>query len=191
MPCVHLHIDRAAGATFAAPAFATVRAMAERHIDIVRAALQQRADRGAFRGLDEPKGRGGRTEFQFKWLLDRIFTVVVDDKHGVLTLQNALPNVGPRSQMDRELRQWAAARADAKLPPHRRVQPGRAELSLVNRGGNVSLRLKVKRNQYAYAIKKLLDLTNELFGYLQLDQQQYLWDELNVPQVYGLWHGRL
>ena len=156
--------------------------MAARHIDVVRTALQQRADRGAIRGLDERKGRGGRTEFKLNWLLDRTFTIVVDEQHNMLTLHNALPNVPARSQMDRELREWTASRSDAKLPPHRRVQPGRAEVSLINRGGNVSLRLKVKRNQYAYAIKKLLDLTNELFGYLHLHQQQYLWDEFDVPQ---------
>lgn len=156
--------------------------MAERHVDVVRAALQQRADRGAFRGLSERKGRGGRTEFTLHWLLDRRFTVVVDDQRGLLTLQNALPNVPARSQMDRELRAWAASRSDSGLPAHRRVQPGRAELSLVNRGGNISVHLKVKRHQYAYAIKKLLDLTNELFGYLQLHHQQYLWDEFDVPQ---------
>lgn len=156
--------------------------MAERHIDIVRAALQQRADRGAIRGLSERMGPGRRTEFLLHWLLDRSFTVVVDNQRGLLILKNALHNVPPRSKMDRELREWAASRADPTLPPHRRVQPARAELSLVNRGGNVSLRLAVKRNQYAYGIKKLLDLTNELFGYLHLHQQQYLWDEFDVPQ---------
>lgn len=152
-----------------------------RHIKTVRDRLQRYAQRGALRQFEERKGRGNKVEFHFNWLLGKRFTIVLDEKTGTLTLRDALPAVEPRSPLDRDVRKFVKSRSDGSLPAHRRVDPGRAELHCTNRKSSMSFTLKVKRNQYAYSVTKLLNFANELFGYLDSYHIQYLWEHFDVP----------
>ncbi len=99
-----------------------------------------------------------------------------------LVFKNLLPNVPARSDMYAKLSAYLAGRSDTSLPPHRRVDPRNADASFENRRSSVSLILAVKGNRYAYGIGKILNLTNELFGYLQMNHLPYLWEEFDVSQ---------
>lgn len=154
----------------------------ERHTKTVRERLKRHAQRGALRQFEERPAKGGKTEFRFVWLLNKPFTIVFDPKRSTLTLKNALPAVPPRSHLDRDVRAFIKGRTDASLPAHRRLDPKRAELSCVNRKSSMSFTLTVKRNQFAYGTTKLLNLTNELFGFLDMYHIQYLWEHFDVPE---------
>lgn len=156
--------------------------MAESHLNTVRKKLETYAERGVFRGYAELKRAGSKTEFQFIWLEDTQFSLLVDHTKGTLQLKELLPEVVSRDFLDNDLREFIKTRTDKKLPAHRRVDSKRAELAYANRKSKVSITLKVLNNQYAYGITKLLNTTNELFAHLHLHHPQYLWACFGVPE---------
>lgn len=156
--------------------------MARSHVETVRKRLKGYAERGVFKGFEERASRGGRTEFTFEWLHQKPFTIVFDEKAGTLLLKNLLPDIPVKSDLYRDVRALVEGRAGKGLPAHRRIDPKRAELSCSNRASRVSFKVVVKRNQYAYALGRLLSFTNELFGHLDMYHIQYLWEHFDVPQ---------
>ncbi|HEX8186367.1 MAG TPA: hypothetical protein VF747_16500, partial [Blastocatellia bacterium] len=58
----------------------------------------------------------------------------------------------------------------------------RAEVSCYNRGGIVSISLKVKNNQYAYGVNRIVNLVHELFLHLRDMHPDYLAENFDVPQ---------
>lgn len=156
--------------------------MAVSHLNTVRKKLRAYADRGVFRGFAELDRPGSKTEFQFIWLEDHRFTLIVDHEKGTLQLKNLLPAVELRSFLDEDLRGFVKGRTDTGLPAHRRVDPKRAELTYANRKSNVTLTMHVLKNQYSYGVTKLLNTTNELFGFLHMRHPPYLWEHFGVPE---------
>jgi hypothetical protein len=67
------------------------------------------------------------------------------------------------------------------LPEHRRIDRRRAEISCANRGGFVSISLKVKRNEYAYGVNRIVNLAHELFLHLKDAHPEYLAENFDVP----------
>jgi hypothetical protein len=147
-------------------------------LSVVRENLQTYADRGVFRGFSE--GKNGR--FHFVWLLQRELELRVDTAKHELKFQRLLPGVPARSPLYAELKSFIAARHAAALPEHRRVDRRRAEASCSNRGGYVSLALKVKNRQYAYGVNRLVNLAHELFVHLRAAHPEYLVENFDVPQ---------
>ena len=140
------------------------------------------AARGALRQFEESPARGGKIEFRFKWLLERDYTLVFDPAKSRLELRDLLPGIPARSHLDLSIREFVVARADRALPPHRRVDPAKLEVTCINRKSTISVVFVVKRNQYTYAIPKLLNLCIELFGFLDMRHVQYLWERMGVPE---------
>ena len=147
----------------------------------MRQQLHAYAARGALRQFEEQPGRGGRIEFRFKWLLDRDFTLVLDPAKSTLEFRDLLPGVPARSHLDSSIREFVVARSDRALPPHRRVDPAKLEIACVNRKTTIGILFAVKRNQYSYAIPKLLNFCIELFGFLEMRHVQYMWERMGVP----------
>ena len=87
-----------------------------------------------------------------------------------------------RSALYSELKRFLKTRSDFELPDHRRIDPKRAEVLCVNRGGKVSIGLKVKRNQYPYALNRLVNLVHELFVQLNDLHPDYMCENFDVPQ---------
>ncbi|HEY7547746.1 MAG TPA: hypothetical protein VID27_22805 [Blastocatellia bacterium] len=143
---------------------------------IVRDALQVYADRGVFRGLSETK----RGAFSFVWLTPHPVEFVFDAAKRELRFKNLLPNVAARSAMYQDLKNFLQHRQDEELPLHRRIDPNRAEIVCVNRGGKVSLALKVKNNQWAYGVNKAVNLVHEVFVHLREREAEYLTENFNV-----------
>ncbi|HEX4951217.1 MAG TPA: hypothetical protein VFZ34_31460 [Blastocatellia bacterium] len=152
--------------------------MPNKPLQIVRESLQTYAERGVFRGFSE--GKPG--QFTFVWFYQHPMELIVDPKAHALRFKQLLPGVPARSAFAAELKCFIAERQDEALPDHRRIDRKRAEVSLTNRGGVVSLALKVKRNDYAYGVNKLVNLVHELFVHLRAEYPEYLVENFDVPQ---------
>ena len=156
--------------------------MADTHTAIVRKTLEQYADQGVFGSFVEKPSKNGRSRFEFVWLHNRRYAFIFDGKKGVLTFKDCLPHVSAKSDLYGGIRDFVKARSDSKLRAHRRIDPKRAVVSCSNRGGKVSLTIDVKRNQYKYGTKKLVNLLHETF--LMIDQcfTEYLHEHFDLPE---------
>ena len=152
--------------------------MAKSSLNQVRENLQAYADRGVFRGFSEIKNG----HFSFVWLIRHQMELRVDTTKHVLRFKQLLPGVPADSTMYAELKSFIRQRHDRELPDHRRVDRRRAEASCSNRGGVVSISLKVKNNQYAYGVNKIVNLVHELFLHLRDAHPEYLMENFDVPQ---------
>jgi len=147
-------------------------------LNIVRESLQTYADRGVFRGFSEIKNG----HFQFVWVINHRMELSVDTAKNELRFKRLLPNVPAKSPLYAELKSFIERRHDRELPEHRRIDRKRAEVSCANRGGFVSVSLKVKNNQYAYGVNRIVNLAHELFLHLRERRPEYLTENFDVPQ---------
>lgn len=152
--------------------------MAKSYLNVVRESLQAYADRGIFRGLSET--RSGH--FSFVWVIRHQMELSVDTAKHVLKFKQLLPGIPAKSKMYTELKKFLEQRHDKELPEHRRIDRRRAEVSCTNRGGFVSISLRVKKNQYAYAVNRIVNLVHELFLHLRDAYPEYLMENFDVPQ---------
>jgi hypothetical protein len=152
--------------------------MAKRSLSVVRESLQAYADRGVFRGFSEV--RSGH--FRFVWLIRRQMSLSVDTANNVLRFMQVLPGIPAKSTMYAELKAFIKERHDRELPDHRRIDRRRAEASCSNRGGSVSISLKVKNDHYAYGVNRIVNLVHELFLHLRDAYPDYLAENFDVPQ---------
>ncbi len=147
-------------------------------LKIVRESLQVYAGRGVFRNFSEIK----TGVFSFVWLTPYPVEFVFDAEKQELRFKNLLPNVAARSAMHRDLKTFLQARYDEQLPAHRRVDMKRAQIVCTNRGGKISLVLKVKNNQWAYGVNKLVNLVHEVFVHLREREAEYLAENFDVSE---------
>lgn len=152
--------------------------MAKRSLSVVRESLQAYADRGIFRGFSEV--RSGH--FRFVWLISHQMALSVDTANHVLRFIQVLPGVPANSTMYAELKGFIKQRHDREVPDHRRIDRRRAEASCSNRGGSVSISLKVKNNNYAYGVNRIVNLVHDLFLHLRDAYPDYLMENFDVPQ---------
>jgi hypothetical protein len=152
--------------------------MAKRSLNVVRENLQAYADRGVFRGFSEIKSG----HFQFVWLVRHQMELVMDTTKQTLRFKQLLPGVPTNSPLYMEVKKFIQERHDRELPEHRRIDRRRAEVTCSNRGGWVSISLKVKNNQYAYGVNKIVNLVHELFVFLRDRHPDYLVENFDVPQ---------
>ena len=97
-----------------------------------------------------------------------------------------MPEIENHSFLDSDLRTFVGDRSNPKLPLHRRLDPDRAVLSYTNRKQNgkqhVSLMMRVREDEYGYALKMLLSTVNDLFTHLHLYHIDYLQQNFGVPE---------
>lgn len=68
------------------------------------------------------------------------------------------------------------------LPPHRRIDPEKARASLVpGADGDLDLVVSILSDHHEYAVRRLLNLINEIWVRLQDRHQRYLWDVFEAP----------
>jgi hypothetical protein len=128
----------------------------------VRDVLQHYASRGAFRSFSEVAGRGRLAAFEFIWFRDVKFRVTYDQTTRTLTFVDLLPEVPARSEMARQFRAFIESRSATGLPDHRRVDPRRLKVSIVNRKGSVSLAMVLSATHAEYGVKKAVHLVHEV-----------------------------
>lgn len=147
-------------------------------LNVIRENLQAYADRGIFRGFSEIKPG----HFKFVWVIHHQMELKVDIAKQELRFKQLLPGVTAGSELSVELKNFFLQKHDPDLPEHRRIDRNKAEVSTSRRGGFVSLALKVKGQEYAYGVNKIVNLVHELFVYLREVHPDYLVENFDVPQ---------
>ena len=151
-------------------------------LKVVGKALRSYADRGVFRGFDETNTRNGKSGFRFIWLGSRVLNFSIDPQKCELKFSNLLPNMPSNSRPYSDLKCFLRSRSDRRIPRHRRVEAGRAEVTWTNHRGNVSIGLRVMNNQYAYGLNKLVNLVHEVFVMLNDSYADYMTENFDAPQ---------
>lgn len=154
--------------------------MAARHSKIVESVLREYARRGVFSGYSSSQDKAGVTTFRFVWLHLSPFTLVLNENTATLTFKDVLPHVAERGNLTREIREFVKDRFNSELPPHRRIDAKRADAACAVRRGNMSIVLTVKRNQYAYGARVLVNLAHDVFVFVRMRDAEYL------QQRYGM-----
>lgn len=156
--------------------------MSTKALNVVRKNLKTYSDRGVFKGLSEVKPRNGTQTFTFVWLGERPLELDLDTRASTLTFKRLLPNVPRHSQLYSDLKRLIESRRARDLPRHRRIELSRAEVGCVNRAGDVSIKLKIRNNQYAYGMNRLVNLVHEIFVHLNDSHPDYMCENFNVRQ---------
>ena len=173
--------------------------------EVVGDTLREYAERGVFRGFDEREDPGAVrgegvdegvvSSFHFFWLGPRPFHITLDSAGETLTARGLLPSVDAHPAVREDLERLIEERAggseadgrDAGLPPHRRIDPEKATAALVSRqeepdsAEHLDLVFTVRSGHHEYAVRKLLNLINEIWVRLQDRHQRYMWEELQAP----------
>jgi hypothetical protein len=127
-----------------------------------------------FRGYRAASGPRGRVEYHFGWLSRRPMHATFDPRRGVLTFVSLLPDIDPRSVLAAELREMVAVRTTRRLPLHKRMDARRARVFCSIRSRHWSLVVQVRGANHEYAVRKALNLINELFVLLHERYPEYL-----------------
>ena len=149
--------------------------------EAVVAAFRHYAARGSFRSLTA-ESAGTTTELRFTWLRDVAVRVVFDATRRTLTFVDLLPAVGTASPMDRSLRAFVKHHTSAAVPAHRRVDPRRVAVKVVNRGGTASIAFAFKTRDVGYAVTRSVHLTYDVLQDFLNDglYLQYCIDHFNL-----------
>ena len=155
--------------------------MAASHVAIVRKKLNEYSGRGVFGACSE-SSRSGQTAFEFNWLHGKRFKLVFDEKKTTLQFKDVFPHAAKGSAIHGTLTKAVARKIGKKLPAHDRIDPTRAEVKCSVRLGKMSLTMRVKRNQYTYAVGKFVNLIHELFLVLNTHHVEYLFEHFDLPE---------
>lgn len=102
------------------------------------------------------------------------------DRRGVLTFPALLPQVPP--DIVAELKVVVAARSTRAVPDHKRIDARRARLAPVVRKGDLTLSVEIRGGNHEYAVKKSLNLINDLFVALHERYPEYLVQHFGLSQ---------
>jgi len=178
-------------------------------VHIVRRTLLEYAERGVFRGFDDrfedvDDGADPRATFRFFWIGPRPFRISLSPDGRTLAAEGLLPDIDGHPEVLEDLEPFVARRvgvdedddsgedhgtgsaesgSQPPLPAHRRIDPDRAGASLVPHAGpaRVDLVVSIRNGHHEYAVRKLLNLINEIWVRLQDRHQRYLWDAFEAP----------
>jgi hypothetical protein len=140
--------------------------------DPITAAFRAYADRGVFRGFRATPAARGRIDYQFLWLTRRPMTATCDPRRRTLSFPSLLPDLDAGAA--REVKALVAARTDRAQPVHKRLDARRARITGAVRKGGFSLTVEIRGDNHDYAVKKALNLINELFVALHEAHPAYL-----------------
>ena len=140
--------------------------------DPIIGALQSYADRGVFRGFRATPRTRGRVEYQFLWLTRKPMTAVFDSRRRLLVFPSLFPGLDRTAAA--ELRAIVESRTARHQAEHKRLDARRARFTSAVRKSDMSLSVEIRGNNHVYAVKKTLNLVNELFLALQESHPEYL-----------------
>jgi hypothetical protein len=95
------------------------------------------------------------------WFRNRSYDFVVDTRKGSISCPIVLPQVG--ADLYAKLKAFLKSRQTDEVPAHRRIDPAKAKVTSTNRAGNVSVTLTIKDADDEYAVRKFVNLINEIF----------------------------
>jgi hypothetical protein len=121
-------------------------------------------------------------EFRFDWLWGQPFRLTFDRKTATLEFRDLLPNLPARSELERGLRSFVRRFSAKELPSHRCVDPAILTVRYENRRGRASLAFTMRANDPEYAVRKALQVVNEVFlGFLNLYYPEYMAENFRLP----------
>ena len=92
-----------------------------------------------------------------------MFELVLDAGRSRLRFPQFLSGVPAGKELYPALAAFVRARHSEERPPHRRIDPERAEAKTHRRLGNVSLTMTSKDGDWEYATRSLVHLAHEIF----------------------------
>jgi hypothetical protein len=143
-------------------------------IDTVR---RRYVDSGVFRSFAETKGQ----HCEFRWINDVPMKIAWSARSQTLQFKDVLPDVAPKSRLDREIRLFLQGRFDPALPEHRRLEADKVSLNCVNRGSRLSIGLKILDGDEEYGARKLVNLVHEVFVFLDKYRPEYVHRAFDIP----------
>ncbi len=152
-----------------------------RGAEAVTLALQHYADRGVFKGFSSRQGPGGRLDFRFTWLTPRPTMLSYDPPARLITFRNLLPGLRSKSALLVDVKALIDERAGRAILGHKRIDPRRVELGCSVRRGQVSVTLTVRGKHHDYAVRKGLNLVNDIFVLLHSTYPDYLSEHFGLP----------
>jgi hypothetical protein len=147
----------------------------------VREALQRYADRGVFRVFSVGRTRGGADEYRFTWLTREPMMIRFDSVARTLSFRDLLPGVTRGSAVMADVEALIDSRRSASVPAHRRIDRQRADVGCVCQRRRLSIDVRFRGGQEAYAVQRGVNLVNEIFVLLQASHPEYLWDAFGLP----------
>jgi hypothetical protein len=141
----------------------------------VSSLIEDYVARGVFRAAALPSSKAGRELYRIVWFRDQCMDLEVHTPRARASLRGVLPAIEPRSKLDRALRIWLRSREAPQLPAHRRLDRARFQVRLRNAGGNVQLSVVSKSSDPTLALRKLLNLVNELYFDFLAAPERYDW----------------
>ncbi len=144
----------------------------------VTAALQAYADRGVFRGFRATPGARGRIDYGFLWLTRKPMAAAFDPRRGVLTFPALFPQVA--RTLAAELTSIVKSRRRKDQPEHKRLDGRRTRIAGSVRQGHFSLTVEIRGSNHDYAVKRTLNLINELFVALHEHHPGYLIEQFGI-----------
>jgi len=133
------------------------------HIDAVAAVLAGYAERRVFHGFSRGPTPGAKATFQIVWHRGRVFELTFDARAGTLRLPQLLTGIPADSTIYDDLKAFIRSKQTDDVPDHRRLDTRRIQIRTYNRGGNILLVLKSKDDDIQYAVRKLVNLINEIY----------------------------
>jgi hypothetical protein len=150
--------------------------------DVVRTALEDYAKRGVFSGFKETDSSEGHAVFSFVWLHDQPMELTLDASKRALRFERMLPGVKSGSEFAADLKRLIQSLRSNAVPDYRRVEPKRASLTCSNRQNHLTVAVAVKKNDYPYAVNRIVNVAHELFVYLRSAWPEYLMEYFNEPE---------
>lgn len=146
---------------------------------VVRSVLQGYADRGVFRGL-RVTDRRGRLNAEFVWLLGRPMRASYDRRTKRIVFPALMPGIAPKSRMASELRAAVGERSTPAVPAHKRIDRRRASVDCRVARGVMSLTISVRGRNEEYAVRRVLNLINDMFLLLHASYPDYLAEQFGL-----------
>ena len=148
----------------------------DRGLSQVRTYVRQYAQKDVFRRLKEESQEGGRaTAFTFDWLsIKEPLRLVYDPDRDTLELKKLFRDIPPA--VEGYISPFLEERqAGEKLPEHKRIDTRKMTASYRKEDGDGSLVFAIQGpGDYEYCLRKLVNLTNELFFSLQMRHGDYM-----------------
>ena len=120
--------------------------------------LESYARRGVFRSFH----RAG-TEFRFHWLWNLPFRLTLDARTATIAFPALITDVTRSSDLERALKDFIRGCCQPDRPRHRRIDPARLAILYSNRRGAVTLKIRSRDRDFAYAATQAIHLVNEIF----------------------------
>ena len=99
---------------------------------------------------------------------------VFDPRRGVLAFAALFPGAGASKAMSHGLTSLVGSRGKRDQPAHKRIDARRARVSSAIRKGDLSLAIQIRGGNHDYAVRRVLNLINELFLSLHDEYPDYL-----------------